>query len=324
MAPVRPFVTTPAITAVAIGYSNPAHTLIADRVLPRIPVPAEKFKWTFFPLGQMFTYPNTRVGRTGVVNRVAFSGQERTGAVEDYGLEYAIPVSDIEEAERMRALSLGNYNPELVAAAGLTSLVMLDREVRVATIVQNPANYAAARRTVLSGTSQFSDYTNSDPIGVLKAAFQSTLIYRPNKMSMGRDVWTVLSSHPKLVNAVKGNVTGQGIISPAEFVNLFSGEGLKDLCIGEGFVNTARLGQPEVLSRVWGKSIQLNYIDTEARPEMGNPTWGFSAGYGGRIGGSWEDRDVGLQGGVVVRIGERITEIVSAPDTGAIIQNAVA
>lgn len=324
MAPVRPFVVTPAITGIAIGYSNPAHSLIADRVLPRIPVPAERFKWSFFPLAQMFSFPSTLVGRTGLVNRVTFQGEERTGGVSDYGLEDGIPISDIDEAAAMRAQNLGNFDPELVAAAGLTNLIMLDREVRVASIVQNPSNYSAARRLVLSGTSQFSDYTNSDPIGVFKAAFQGTLIYRPNKMSMGRDVWTVLSSHPKLVNAVKGNVTGQGIITPEDFVRLFAGEGLKELNIGEGFVNTARRGQPEVLSRVWGKSIQLNYIDTEARPEMGNPTWGFSAQYGTRFGGSWEDKNVGLQGGKIVRIGERITEIVCAPDTGFIIQNAVA
>lgn len=324
MAPVRPFVTSEALTGIAIGYSNPADSLIADRVMPRIQVPAERFKWTFYPTAQMFTVPPTRVGRAGLVSRVAFTGEERTGAVEDYGLEDAIPISDIEEAERMRAQGLGLFDPELVAAAGLTNLILLDREVRVASVVQNPSNYGAARRLALSGTSQFSDYVNSDPIGVLKAAFASTLIRRPNTMVMGRDVWTVLSSHPKLVNAVKGNVTGQGIITPEEFVRLFSGEGLKDLQIGEGYVNTARRGQSEALSRVWGKSIELLHLNGAGRPEQGSLTWGFSAVLGNRIGGSWEDRNVGLQGGKIIRIGERITEVVVAPDVGYILQNAVA
>lgn len=322
--PNRPFVVTPAITAIAIGYQNPAHSLIADDVMPRIPVPAEKFKWTYYPVAQMFTVPPTRVGRTGIVPRVSFRGEERTAGVDDYGLEDGIPISDIEEAATMRAHNLGNYDPELVAAAGLTNLIMLDREVRVASIVQNPANYAASRRQVLAGGSQFSDYVNSDPIGVFKAAFNATLVYRPNTMTMSRDTWSVISSHPKLVNAVKGNVTGQGIISPDEFVRLFSGEGLKKLNIGEGYVNTARFGQPEVISRVWGKSIELTYLDPAGRPEQGSLTWGFSGVYGGRIGGSWDDRNVGLQGGKIVRIGERITEIVVAPDVGFIIQNAIA
>lgn len=324
MAPVRPFVTSPAITGIAIGYSNPALSLIADEVMPRIPVPAEKFKWSFYPIAQMFTVPPTRVGRAGLVSRVSFTGEERASAVEDYGLEDAIPVSDIEEARRMRELNLGNFDPLLVSAAGLTNLIVLDREVRVASIAQNPANYAPARRRVLSGTSQFSDYTDSDPIVVFKAAFQATLIYRPNTISMGRDVWSVLSSHPKLVNAVKGNVTGQGIISPEDFVRLFAGEGLKKLLIGESFVNTARRGQPETLNRVWGKSIQLHYTDPNIRPEQGGVTWGFTGQYGGRIGGSWEDRNVGLQGGEIVRVGERLKEEIVAPDVGFIIQNAVA
>ena len=196
--------------------------------------------------------------------------------------------------------------------------------MRVASIVQNPLNYAVSRRLALSGTDQFSDYVNSDPIPVLKSCFSATLIYRPNTMVMGRDCWTGISSHPKLVNAIRGNVTGSGIITPDEFVHLFSGEGLKSLLIGESFVNTARRGQPATLNRVWGKSIQMYYLDSNIRPEMGGVTWGFTASYGTRGSGNWPDKDVGAEGGNVVRVWEKTDEKVVAPDVGFIIQNAVA
>ncbi len=268
--------------------------------------------------------PDTRVGRRGRVERVEFSGVQRTGGVEDYGLEDAIPVSDIREAEAQRTAGLGNIDPENLAAEGLTDLILLDREVRVAAVAQDPNNYAASRRRVLSGTAQFSDYVNSDPIGVFKTAFQGTLIHRPNTVSMSRDTWTVVSSHPHLVNAIKGNTTGRGIIMPEDFVRLFSGEGLKRLLIGESFVNTARKGQTENISRVWGKSIQFHYTNPQARPEQGGMTWGFTAQYGTRIGGKWEDKNVGLQGGVVIRVGERVSEQVVAKDVGYLLQNVIA
>lgn len=319
----RPFPVNAAITAVAIGYSNPVTSLIADIVMPRIPVATEKFKWTEFPIGQMFSFPETRVGRLGRVNRVEFSGLDRTSAVEDYGLEDAIPVTDIKEAARMREAGLGDFDPMLVAAAGLTNLILLDREVRVAAIVQDPASYAPERQIVLSGSDRLDDYEHSDPIGVLKKAFSSTLIHRPNTMSMSRDTWSILSSHPHIVNAIRGNLTSRGIVKPAEFVELFAGEGLKKLAIGEGFVNTARKGQPHAISRVWGSSIQLTYLDQAIRPEQGGLTWGFTGAYGPRIGGTWDDRDVGLEGGTVVRIGERVKEVVAARDVGYLIQNAI-
>lgn len=324
MAPVRPFNVDPVITGIAIGYRNTAQMLIADEALPRAPVGGEKYKWTEYPIAESFTLPDTKVGRRGRVNRVEFSGIERAGAVEDYGLEDGVPISDIEEAANMRERGLGNYDPELRAAEGITDLIVLDREVRVAAVVQDPNNYAGARQIALSGGDRFSDYDNSDPIPVLKTGFQSTLIYRPNTMVMGRDVWTPLSSHPKLVKACRNSYSGEGIITPDEFVRLFSGEGLKKLLIGESFVNTARKGQTATLNRVWGKSIELLYIDPNPKIEQGSITWGFTAQYGARIGGRWEDRNVGLEGGMVVRIGERVQEQVVAKDVGYLIQNAVA
>lgn len=88
-------------------------------------------------------------------------------------------------------------------------------------------------------------------------------------------------------------------------------------------MNTSRKGQPETIDRVWGRSIQLTYLDPTARPGQGGVTWGFTAACGPRIGGSWPDKNVGLQGGTVVRIGERVKEVVAAPDVGFLIQNAI-
>ena len=320
MAP-RPFVQSPALTAVAIGYQN--KSLIADLALPKTPVPAEIYKWMYYPTAEMFTVPPTLVGRRGRVERVEFTGQEQSGATKDYGLEDGIPYSDINAASAQRAAKLSNYDPEARATQGLTALVELDREVRVARLLQDPNTYAPQRRLVLSGNDQFSS-PNSDPIGVLKAGFGATLIYRPNTMVMGRDCWSGISSNPKLVNAIRGNVTGSGIITPAEFVALFSGEGLKNLYIGESFVNTMKPGQNPTLNRVWGKSIEMYYLDNDLPPEMGGVTFGWTAQFGNRIAGSWDDRNVGLEGGRVVRTGEKVEERIVAPDVGFIIQNAVA
>lgn len=320
MAPRRPFVVDPALTAIAIGYRNEAYTLIADQVLPRVTVGGEKFKWTKFNAGERLTVPNTRVGRTGAPNRVEFSGTEVDDSVDDYGLDVPIPNSDITEAARLRAQGHSLYDPEAEAVEGLADLMLLDREVRIAGIVHNAATYAAGRKVTLSGTSQLSDYTNSTPIPVLKTAIEGTLGPRPNTVVMGFSVWSKLSSHPHIVNAIRGNLTNQGIVTREEFARLFE---IKNLLVGESFVNTARKGQTEVLSRVWGKHIAVLHLNPMASRQR-SLTFGFTAQYGSKVSGRIEDEDIGLQGGTRIRNGERIKELIVAQDCGYFIENAVA
>lgn len=324
MAPRRPFVADPTLTAIAIGYKNPEASRIADDVMPRVPVGAESFKWTEYPLAEAFNVPDAKVGRKGRVQQLEFSGTEVDDSVDDYGLDTPIPYSDIEAAEQARAEKRSTYDPEGHSVEMLSETILNIREVRVAQKVHNAANYAAGRKVTLSGTSQFSDYANSDPIGVLKTGMEATLVLPPNSLVMGRKVWSKLSSHPKIVNAVKGNLTDEGIVTRQQFLDLFSGEGIKNLFIGDAFFNTAKQGQTPTLQRAWGNHISMLHINKMATTKGGGITWGFTAQYGGPIAGRIEDEDIGLQGGVRIRRGERVKELICAKDVGYFIQDAIA
>jgi hypothetical protein len=324
MAPIRPFVVDPILTAIAVGYRNPAQILIADRVLPRVPVGAEKFGWTEYPLEEAFNTPDARVGRRGRVQQLEFGGTQKTSEVEDYGLESPIPYSDIDAAAEARSRKVSIFDPEGHAVMMLTDTMANIREVRVAGVVHALATYAAARRITLAGNDQFSDYTNSDPIGVIKTGLESTLVFPPNTMTMGRAVWSKLASHPKIVNAVKGNLTNAGIITRDQFRELFADNGITEVLVGDAWYNTARPGQAANLARAWGKHIAMTYTNPIANPQGGGITFGFTAQYGTKFSGRIEDKDVGLQGGVRIRTGERVKELVVAKDVGYFIQNAVA
>lgn len=324
MAPVRPFTVDPILTAIAIGYRNPAQMLIADQALPRVSVGAEAFKWTEYPLEEAFNVPDARVGRRGRVQQLEFGGTQRDSSVEDYGLDSPIPYSDIDAAAEARARKVSSYDPEGHATMMLTDTIANIREVRVAGIVHNLNTYAPTRRITLAGTDQFSDYANSDPIGVIKSGIETTLVYTPNTMVMGRTVWSKLSSHPKIVNAVKGNLTNEGLVTRQQLTELFSAEGITNVLVGDAWYNTARPGQAVNLARAWGPHIALIHLNPIANPQGGGITFGFTAQYGTRFSGRIEDRDVGLEGGVRIRSGERIKELVVAKDVGYFIQNAVA
>ncbi|MEL7113985.1 MAG: capsid protein [Pseudomonadota bacterium] len=323
MAPRRPFNVDPILTAIAIGYANPAISRIADEVMPRTNVGAEDFKYTEYPIGDAFQVPDARVGRRGQVQQLEFGGEEKTASVEDYGLDVSIPYSDIRAADEARARKVSMYDPEGHSVAMLTETMLNIREVRVAQMVHNPASYAAGRKVVMAGGSQFSDYENSDPIGAIKTGIENTLVMPPNTMVMGRSVWSKVASHPGIVNAIKGNVTGSGIVTRQQFLELFAGEGITNLLIGDAYYNTAKKGQPVDLQRAWGKHISLLHINPMANTEGGGITWGLTAQYGDKVAGRIEDPDIGLEGGVRVRSGERLKELIVAPDVGYFIQNAV-
>lgn len=304
-----PFAITPELTAIAIAYRN--RSMIADQVLPRVTVGKTDFKYMLYPMGESFTIPDTKIGRKSKTNVVEFSSSEITASVDDYGLEDWIPISDIESA------SLA-YDPKGRAVEQITNLIELDREVRAANLVFNANSYGAANKVTLSGTSQFSDST-SDPIKTIMDALDS-MVMRPNIMTLGRAAFSALARHPKIVSAALGTGGTSGIVRRQDIASLFE---LEDIYVGESFMNTARKGQAVSMSRVWGKHISLIYRDKLADTRSGT-TFGFTAQFGDRVGMEGFDDDIGLRGGIRVRAGESVKEIITAPDLGYFIQNAVA
>lgn len=301
----------PELTAIAIAYKN--RSLIADQVLPRVPVGKQDFKYLKFNLADGFTLPDTKVGRKSAPNRVEFTATEITDSCVDYALDDPIPNADIENAPP-------NFNPINVAVEGIMDLIKLDREVRTANLVFDYTNsYGSSNKETLAGTTQFSDYVNSNPIGVLTTAIDS-MVMRPNKIIMGQAVWTKLRMHPKLVQAVFGNNQSTGILTREQFLSLFE---LDELLVGASFLNSAKKGQTPTLGRVWGKHIVLCYSNQVAAAS-GRTTFGFTAQWGTPIAGSEFDKNIGMRGGEIVRAGESVKEVIAATDLGYMIKDAVA
>lgn len=316
----HPFVYSPALAGIAIAYKQKLR--IADRVLPRVPVATEVFRYLKYATGDEFQMPDTRVGRKSAPNQLDWSSSELQAAVVDQGLDTPVPNADIEAYERGRAAG-----PGYVAAADplqrSTELVMAAvqnrREFRAASLVFNAANYGAGNKATLSGTGQWSDFTNSDPLSVILTALDS-MIMRPNVGVLGREVATKLRTHPKICKAVFGNNTDAGVAPLQAIADLLE---LEELVVGDAWVNTAAPGQPAAMSRAWGKHASFLFRDMNADPN-GGVTFGFTAQYGQQIAGTIEDADIGLRGGKRVRAGESVLELITANDLGYLFTNAVA
>jgi hypothetical protein len=300
--PIIPF-----LTSITVNYRNTR--LIADEVLPRVPVGKQDFRYLSYGIADAFTVPDTKVGRTSKVTQVEFGATANTASTKDYALDNPIPNTDIENA-----VGTG-YDPESRGTEVTTNLILLDREVRVANAVFNAASYATANKITL--THSWDDFTDATPIADITAAMDS-MVMRPNILVLANNVATALQQNPEILKAFYGNLGDSGIV-PTEFLaKLF---GLDAVLVGQGWLNISKPGQTPVVQRVWGNMAALIYRDSLASADQG-VSFGLTAQWGTRIAGRIVDQDMGMRGGVRIRVGESVKELITAPDLGYLFTNA--
>lgn len=310
-----PFVPAPQYTAIALAYRN--RDLIADLVLPRMTVTAREFKWDRHTKADLFQVPSTLVGRKGQPNEVEFSATEETSSVGDYGLDDVVPREDIEAAaNKPSADPLGR------ATEGVSQLIALDREVRTANLIFNPATYPVGNKIQLATNDQWNEYAQaaSDPVEDILSAKESALMPF-NIAVMGEKVWFALRRHPKLLAAYYPvNASGGGMLTLQQFAEMFEFE---QVMIGKAKKATNKNGQTLTLADVWGNHFQMMHRNPLGNLRGNGITFGATAEYGGRFATTIDEPRIGLRGATRVRVGETVKELITAADCGYLIQDAV-
>lgn len=303
------FVKDDQITNVVIAVKN--RNAIADLVLPRTaPLGKEEFTHMVYASEQHMTLPDTKVGRRSKVNKVDFSGEEIQNRTDDYGLEHALPKSDIMNAP-------AGHDPRMVTGEWLANLVELDREVRAAKLVGNAANYGTNTDT-LTGGSQFNN-DSFDALGYMLEMLD-TPIMRPNIITFGQDGWREFRTNPFVVKAVHKNDGDSGVAAMKAVAELLE---VDAIYVGKSMFNVAKPGQQADIQRAWGNFVAMHYRDEIAARAKGM-TWGFTGEFGQRVAWTKASDNIGLRGGEIVRVGESVKEVVAAPELGFLVQNVVA
>ncbi|SVC58352.1 uncharacterized protein METZ01_LOCUS311206 [marine metagenome] len=300
-----PFVQDTKLTAIAVGFKNAE--LIADRVAPRVEVMSEDFRWTEYNSEEMMTIPDTKVGRKGVPNEVEFTAKERSGHTMDYGLSDAVPQSDID-----KAANHPSFDPLGRATLGVTKLVDLAREKRVADFVRDGNNYN--HKQALTAGNKFSDY-DADFFEIFGLALEQPLM-RPNVCVLGHTEWFHISRNKSLLKAMGRNVdTQEGKITRQEFVDLLE---INELIVGQSRYNMANKGQSANLSRLWGGTAAFHYRNSNILSLEEDMTFMATASYLGKVAyqKQLEPGELGLRGGVKVTVGDSVNEVQIAKEAG--------
>ncbi len=309
-----PFHLDPTMTAASVMYKNPAHSLIADRVMPIVAVSNRKFGYITYPVGTFFDVTDSTMGRTASSNQANIKSNRGVGEVLDYGLHDLIPMDDINQANNAPQITA---NPMMDAAMHLTSLVQNNRERRVAVAVQDIKNYDPKFVEALSAASQWDDPA-SDPVEAMLVALDKPLM-RPNRIVIGQEVWTKIRLNENVAKRIYGANAAGAIITPQALADVLM---VAEIIIGQSYMNTAKAGKEATLSRIWGKDVAMLYIDPSANTQ-GGVTWGFTASYRGRQVETKFKDEKGLGGSQKIQVGESCAEVVIAKQAGFLFKDVI-
>ncbi|MFA6689938.1 MAG: hypothetical protein WCS18_10720 [Sphaerochaetaceae bacterium] len=297
-------------TGLVVAYKNKA--LIADQAMPvkQLDGPELSFKWWKRRLGDAFTAQDTKVGRMSAPNKVYFEGDWESAVAKAFGLETSVMNEDLDQIkDKTRYLNS--------ALEGLIDRVLLGREVRVAGIVQDAANYESSQ--VKTCTAEERIGTNTDVYGMIMQMFEDALV-RPNVFGMNSLVYTKLRSDKSIIAAIYPNGNGKGVATKEQLMELFE---VDDLIVGKARVNTNRNPKSPSLENCWGNNLWAHYQEPLSSLTDGL-AWGMTAQVGDRVAETVEDKDMGLKGGVTIKSGFYQAEVVTAKAAGVLIKGIAA
>jgi hypothetical protein len=304
-----------ALNTISVKYKNDA-TIWRD-VMPVAKV--EKLSDFYYVWDEStdFNQTDDTLSAVGNRNEILMKNGQDVYACRPYGLGAWIPVALMENAD----------DPLKPLSAYLENVkTQLDnrQEVRVANTAFTAATYATGFKATLSGTSQWSDYTNSDPINAILTALDACL-QRPNTVVLGADTWRVLRQHPKLLASIfplGGNAIKGGVATSEGLQALLSDEGVDKVVIGRRRVNTANIGQATpVLSRAWGKHCALLYVAPTPSLEMAS--FGYSIMESESLIVRDFDKKRGSKGSEYIGDGWTVDVKITAQKSGYFFENAV-
>lgn len=256
-------VVDPILSAVARGYQQAAP--VGMSLFPRVPVMQRGGKIITFGKEAFMQYANMKRAPGQNTRRIQFGYAGSSYALDDYSLEGQVPVETQQEAEAVPGIDMASRTVN-----GVQDIIALRLEIQQATLATTAGSYAASNKTTLSGTSQWSDATNSDPMGDVEAgkeAIRKLTGRRPTVLVMGAAVMAKLKTHSKVIDRIK--YTGRDIATPELLASLF---GVQQVLVGDA----VQADDAGAFTDVWGKFVVLAYTPTASLAAQGVPSYGYT------------------------------------------------
>ncbi len=228
---------------------------VSEELLPQINVVQTTGKLAKYGTNHL-RIETTVTGGRGQYRRVETQSRTTTSyQVDGHGLEGLVTQDDYRNVEQP-------YDAERDESLGLSTVLWLGKEKGLADTLTSTA--VLSQNTTLSGTSQFNDYENSDPLtkfATARGTIRTGCGLPPNKAIMDWAVFNKLRFHPQMLDSLGYKYAKPGGLNEAELAVAL---GVQKIYIAKAVFESANEGQSSSLAAVWGKHIVFFYAPDSA------------------------------------------------------------
>lgn len=314
------------LTNLSIKYDDFSDVvMIADKVCPLVPVNKQSDK--YFVYGREYLKAqDLKKSPRGESAEMYRSLSTDSYFCDEYGIKDFITENDMINADE-------GQDPEADSVEALTDVIMLNHERAVATLFTDTDNYAATNKKALSGTSQWSDQTNSTPYAdIYDAKVQVRKSgRRANTMIAAYSVALALAEHPNTqeklaletnerLSAELGDKWTSETGLPAKI------KGLR-LYVPSGVVDGAEDGATADIADIWGNNVWIGHVTQKKTPSR--KTISFALNFVWKVKGlvrrvyKWENPAKDVRG-TWVDVEEAFDVKVIAQSLGYLLSNVIA
>ncbi len=234
---VRPV--DPVLTNLSFAYKN--SRFLHAAIAPYIEVPEKSGTYFIYDRDFWFRRLDGAVrGPESPYLRIGYGVSTSTYSALEIGFEKVL-------GDPIKAASQTPEDLQRMDVEFLTNQIQLELEIRAAAELFVTGIWGTS--TTLTGTDQWSDFANSDPIANADTAIRTILRNtgaRPNVLFVGLVGWEKLKEHPLVLDKYKHTQTA--IMTPALVAAVL---GLEEIVVGDSVRNTGAEGAAFVGADVW-------------------------------------------------------------------------
>lgn len=238
------------LTNVSLAYKPVGY--ISEMLAPLVKVKKDAGKIYNMGMDNLRIVPTYRSigGKPQIVSTEVSSSDHYS--LEDHVLGEYIAEEIYENAE-------SPLKPRTDTTEALTDRVWLDKEKALADVMTSTS--VMTKYTTLTGTDQWSDHTNSDPIGDINTGKESVRLYSgkiANTLVLAHNAMLKLIYHP----AIKDMYPGANMITLNMLADGLKGIfGFENILVGSAQYNNSNKGGTDTLTDIWSKVAIVCYIE---------------------------------------------------------------
>lgn len=232
-------------------------TYISESLFPQIPVKETTGKLAKYGTAHLRIVHDLAGGRAEA-RRVEPVLRDTDGySLEKHSLEGMVTAEDYANVQKP-------FRAEEDETIGVTTMILNGKEKALADILGSTSYMTS--NTTLSGTGQFSDLQNSDPLGVsddAAAAMIAASGVSPNVAVVPLLVRNKLRFHPQILESLGFKYDKAGKLTDQ---NIAEALGVSKIYVPNAIYDSSVEGQAASLTQIWGKNILFAYLPEVAAP----------------------------------------------------------